>query len=419
MQAANDDIEAQAARIGDAEAALRRAAEGGDTAARLQLGVGLARIGRSEEGRPWIEAAAESGAPVALREAGIWKLTGLGGPVDRAGGAMAIREAAAAGDATSLLHAAALDVAYDVEDPDWAGAAASLVAAAKAGEPRALVATAELLGPGDAARPPRRALLERAAMAGLPAAMHALAASLLDEPDGNERAGLRWLANAANGGSTLALLRVAARGGLGPTGTPTTMFRRVAVDWDGLPARFDWPHARPLPAAETPRESQPIRVFRALLSKAECDAVAGAGAPLLVPTGPGPDVTPFGPVESNAFVQSLDARLLAAMGEGRAGADPALLIRHLAGRPGARFDDANPTPRGRPRTYGLVRLSDSSVGGPVAFRGLDLTLDLEAGDAVVWSALDAAGGQDATRIAEDMSPAAGAKFSLMKLVRGG
>jgi len=205
------------------------------------------------------------------------------------------------------------------------------------------------------------------------------------------------------------------------TGWPARAFHTVEVPWHSLAGMLAWPHERTLPRAFPSDGHDRIRVLEGLLTVRECELLVASGALLMRNTNDGSaHVIKYGPTESSALIQSLDARVAQALGGAADHCERMTLMRHAPGQVNMVIGDgsiglADPLLR-RPATHiaaGVVRVLGEIA--PLWFPRLNnLRVNCAQGGAVLWDLRGADGVFDERLTASDEAPQRDFRFSLIK-----
>lgn len=401
----------------------------------LERAFALSRAGKASEAREAMELAALSGHGQAGIYAATWRFIGYGGEADPARAREFLERAVQSGEKLGLTMLASFTVLDFAGPRDFAKAAGYLVAAAKEGEPRALLQLAFLLPPEEK---DRASLVRAAAARGNATAGYFHGRALCDS--GNSEEGLRWLAGAARKGEPCALACLAAKRITQVTAARAEAHPDLTLDWDAVARNLRWPHERALPQAQIHREQPQIASFAALLSPEECDYLMSRGAPYLrrayvAGEGGRPiadkirtnDTMMFGPVETDAFIQSLDSLVARALGEPPENGERFALLRYRPGQAYAPHCDwIDPDAPGKAeevRKNGqrlatfLVYLNDGFAGGETRFVRLGWSYKGKKGDALCWRNVTRDGAIEPLTLHQGVTPASGEKWLLSKWMR--
>ena len=401
-------------------------AKAGDGEARMELARAASRAGKRAEADHWIAEAAATGLPAAQFQTGIWKLIGHRGARDVDGGLAIIRAAAAAGEAQANTMLSALAVAPTAPARDWSAAARLLCDAAAGHDPRALLQLALLLPADRKWRETRISLADRAAGKGNPPALY-FAGRWLLEDGGQESQALARLALAANNGEPNALKLL--RGRRAPAAeTASPVFELTDLNWSRIASTLQWPHERPLPQPVARNAAPRVVTLNRLLSADECDYVVSRGAPFLKPApGLASSAMPFGPIETDTLIESLDERLCRALGTDARHAEPLAMLHDRPGQAGALLTDwidpaqpggaAEIAARGQRKRSLMLALNDGYDGGETAFPRLGWRFKGKRGDALIWSSTTDDGALDPKAVYEMTPPRLTDRLVLVKRLR--
>jgi len=409
-------------------------AKAGDGAARLELARAASRAGKRAEAEHWILEAAAAGEQAALFQTGVWKLVGYRGAKDLTGGAQIVRGAAEAGEPAAKAMLATLMVSSLSGPRDWDGAKRLLVEAAAAHDPRALLQVALMLPNERKWQDVRLALADRAAGKGYYTALYFAGRMLLDSGTHDAQALARLnLAARNNEPNALKLLR-SRRAPTAEVSSP--VFELTHISFPRVAETIRWPHERALPRVVARHGAPRIASLNRLFTAEECDYLISRGAPHLrrflnaqgQPVDTRTNTTaPFGLVETDALIQSLDELACRALGEPSANGEPPSLLHYVPGQQfGAHcdgFDPAAPGGRSELDARGqriktlLVYLNEGYEGGETFFPRIGWRFKGKRGDAVMWHNVDVDGAVDPRTLHEGASPRSFEKFVFSKWMR--
>lgn len=409
-------------------------AKAGDGAARLELARAASRAGKRAEAEHWILEAAAVGEQAAIFQTGVWKLVGHRGPKDLAAGTAIVRASADAGEAAAKSMLATLLVASPPGPRDWDGAKRLLVEAAEAHDPRALLQLALMLPHERKWQEIRLALADRAAGKGYTTALYFAGRMLLEQGPQDAQALARLnLAARSNEPNALKLLR-SRRAPVAEASSPA--FELTPLSFPRIAEALRWPHERVLPRAIARHSAPRIATLNRLFTAEECEYLISRGAPYLrrlltsqgLPVDTRTNTTaPFGIVESDAFIQSLDELACMALGEQSANGEPPSLMHYVPGQQfGAHCDAFDPaTPAGKAEIDArgqriktlLVYLNEGYEGGETVFPRIGWRYKGKRGDAVMWENVHGDGTSNPRTLHEGASPRAFEKFVFSKWMR--
>lgn len=409
-------------------------AKAGDGDARMELARAASKAGKRAEAEHWIVEAAAAGQQAALTQTGVWKLIGHRGPKDIPAGADIVRQAAEAGDPGAKVLLATLLVSSVLGPRDWDGARRLLLEAAEAHEPRALLQIALMLPHERKWQETRLALADRAAGKGYSTALY-VAGRLLLEQGGQESQALARLnlAGRANEPNALKLLRSRRV----PAPEPSSpVFELGHINWGRVAEAMQWPHTRALPRPLARHAAPRIATLNRLLTPEECDYIISRGAPYLkraqVAGGLTHDVrtntmAPFGLIESDALVQSIDELIARACNLPPEQGENLNLLHYAPGQQfGAHCDWIDPNPPNRAQELALsgqrvktliVYLNEGFDGGETVFPRVGWRFKGKRGDALMWDNVMPDGTPDPRTLHEGTSPRSSDKFVLSKWMR--
>lgn len=402
----------------------------------MQRAAALMRAGKDREAREAMLRAADSGDTRACLVAGLWEIVGYGGPVAAGAATAHLKRADDSGERSAAFLLSTLAVSGAPDARNWSASLGYLLRAGERGDPRALSALA-LLATRD--EDTQAIIFENAAHAGDPLAQFFHGRRLISRGGAEKEAGLIWLNVAAAAGEpcSQAFLR---REGAAPSTARPTAVPAPPINWNAVADSLDWPHARAVGSVSIRHESPSIGAIPNFLYTDECLFLMSRGAPLLAPARAGGasglaaaakvrtnDAMKYGLVESDPAIQSIHARIAAALGEPIENAEPPALLRYKPGQQYApHFDWIDPADSGKAEnvaTWGqriktlIVYLNDEYDAGETAFPRLDAAFRGRAGDALFWRNVDRDGGVDQKTLHAGISPKDGEKWVLSVWMR--
>ena len=369
-----------------------------DAAALFAEALARNRSGDHAAARQLLADAAQAGSLPAALQLGMWELVGLGGPVDVPAAVARLRDAADRGYApANTLYAQLVAAGAGGLQRDFDAVIARLIAAARAGDPRAAVQLAIVIPNVPDHAVVRTALLRAAAAAGEP-----ISRMFLDRS---------------------------------PPSPPSP-----PIDWQDVRERVSLPHERPLPAVEVGSERPRIAALRGLFTADECIYVALKGMPLLRPARivdrdgtakvdamRSNETAKFGLLEADVVVQSLDLRVAAALGHPAENGEGFALLRYQVGQqylphcdwidPEREATRADLERWGQRIATCVVYLNDAFEGGTTAFPAIQLELRGRVGDAFIWDNVLPSGAVDPLTLHAGRPPTQGMKYLLSKWMR--
>lgn len=417
------------------DAALEAKARAGDSTAQFQFAVALDRAGRRAEATSWMERAAESGHADALTLLAATDLQGLEKPRDLPRAQERLTRAVALGGNAARRRLAVLTAIGTFTPPDWTGAIALLLDAAKAGDWQALRELALLVEMASPRSSLAEELLVRAGLQGDGLAGFAIVRrqALHGRTLAPEHVFAQWRAGVAQIGHPLAasIANVIAD----PTATPKSPGPNT--HWNAIAAVLATPPglAAKQPTAITDKPF--IRRFDNLLTVEECEYVIGLSARMLQPaaivdgaTGQGKQsgvrtnsVAVLWPVHQDMVIHALNLRLSAAAGIAPENGE---MMNILMYRPGEEYrahfdffapDIANADPSGQRIRTLLVYLSSDYDAGETDFITAGLKLKGNTGDAILFHNCDATGAPDRSSLHAGTPVTRGQKWLISKWYR--
>lgn len=420
--------------------ALRQAAQAGDPQAMHKLGLAHEDAGHKEEAVFWFNRAAAAGDPAANTQIGLWHISGRTGPPDAEKGFHQIKDAASHGHLVAQRLVATLYAAGTGTGRDWGKALSWIIRAAKAGDAAALTQVAVLLPDIPRLSLLRQTLLYAAASAGLDSAAHQLGLMMLASDDvTRQKAGLGWIKAASDAGNPASLAALERHvGNLMTRPSPLQQVKRIP--WMDLRRLIRLPHEDSLPPSRELRAAPKVQLTPGFLPAHLLDYMIGAGHKHLSRATVNDSVKGevedasrsnsymnFRLLEADLVTQSVNERIMKAMGVDPCHGDPLSLLHYLPGQsylPHYDFFDPDfpahaPSLKQsgqRPKTA-LVYLNDEYQGGETRFHELELLIKGARGDLLIFDNVTDDGQPDKRSLHSGESPTAGEKWILSKWAR--
>lgn len=183
--------------------------------------------------------------------------------------------------------------------------------------------------------------------------------------------------------------------------------------------------------AETLCESPDVRLFREVLTRAECEWIATRAQPFLEPsfieepgTGkriPHPVRTSkgmsYGPLQEDLVVNRINRRIARLSGTAYGWGEPLHVLSYEPGQEYKPHVDALPGAANQRQATAILYLNDGYEGGETVFPDLDLTVRSKPGDMLLFANVDASGRGDARSRHAGLPVTSGHKWIATRWIR--